>query len=161
MKCDRRKIRARETWRLARDLLVLTLLFILASLTANAADTPKSVFVKANCLGNISSTVLASLKEEIGNSQKYRLSRTLADEGGTDVVLTINMHCVERNGVVAVAIAFGRAKCFSATNCHLAVDGSSIRSELCDANAAECGRTLFKAFNLYMSNPLAPPLKLQ
>jgi hypothetical protein len=79
-----------------------------------------------------------------------------------DVVLTIDVKCAEREDVAAVATVYGKAKCFSPTNCHLAIDGSSMRSDLCDSKAAaECGRTLFRAFDDYVTNPLGPPLKLQ
>lgn len=79
-----------------------------------------------------------------------------------DGVLTADMKCTERDDVAAVATAYGEAKCFSSKNCHLAVDGTSLRPDLCDSKAAaECGRALFKAFDDYVSNPLGPPLKLQ
>jgi hypothetical protein len=138
--------------------------FSLLSLVSTAcnAQSPSSVFVKTACDGKISSALLASLRDAISNSQKYRLMRTLADDGQMDIVLTINMHCTERNNSAAVATVFGKAKCLSTTNCHLAIDGSSLKSSLCDADvAAECGRTLFKLFDDYVSNPLKPPLTLR
>jgi hypothetical protein len=71
------------------------------------------------------------------------------------------MKCTERTNIAAVATVFGAAKCFSVKNCHLTIDGSSLRSDLCDSSAsAECGRVLFKAFDDYTSNPVSPPLKL-
>jgi hypothetical protein len=64
------------------------------------------------------------------------------------------MNCVSRNDVIAVATSFGIAKCYGEKNCHLSVDGHSIKSTLCDARATlECGRTLLKAFDDYMKNP--------
>jgi len=132
-----------------------------AVVVANAADVRKPVFAKGACLGKISSDMLSSLKKEIHNSQKYRLVRDLSDEGQMDVVLTIDINCAERNSVAAIATVFGRAKCFSLNNCHIAIDGSSIRSDLCDSNAvAECGQALFKALDDYVNNPIRPSLKL-
>jgi hypothetical protein len=145
--------------------LILTLLFTLATLAANAADTPKSsVFIHAACDSKISSAVVASLKEEIGNSQKYHLVPNLSDEGRLGVVLTINLACTERTDVAAVASAYGKGQCFAGAYCHGVSDGSSLKSALCDSSAtAECGRTLFKTFDDYvshMSSPSAPQLQL-
>jgi hypothetical protein len=141
--------------------LVLVSMLTLVSLVGRAVDTQKSVFVKASCLDKISSDVLSSLEEGIRNSQKYRLAHNLGDGDQMGVVFTINMSCTERKNVAAIAAVFGSAKCFSATNCHHAIDGSSIRSDLCDANAtAECGQVLFKAFDDYVINPIKPQLKL-
>ena len=95
-------------------------------------------------------------------SQKYRLARNLADGDQMGVVLTINMNCTERTTIAAVASAYGLAKCFGEKNCHLSIDGNSVRSDLCDSNAAaDCGRALFKAFDDYASTPIRLPLKLQ
>ena len=156
-------MRKYEFVRLSCGILLLTLLPLVFSIGSDAAAEPlRPVFIKTNCEGKISSAVLSSLRGEFGSSQKYRLARTLTDDGQMDVVLTINMNCTERSSVLAVATAYGRAKCFGITNCHLSIDGSSLRSDLCDSKAAaECGRALFKSFDEYMSNPIEPPLKLQ
>jgi hypothetical protein len=152
------------TLRISRFLfrsLVLVSLLGLVSLMGHAADTPRSVFVKANCLEKISSDVLSSLEKEMRNSQRYRWARNLGDGDQMGVVFTINISCTEHKNVAAIATVFGAAKCFSATNCHHAVDGSSIRADSCDATtAAECGEALFKAFDDYMNNPIRSPLKL-
>lgn len=153
---------ASENSGLSRRLLIVILLFTLVPLAANSAESPRPVSVKATCLGKISSGVLSSFREEIRASQKYKLVPNLSDNGRMDVVLTVDMNCTEGNDVAAVATVYGKAKCFSSTNCHLTIDSSSIRSDLCDSKAAaECGRTLFKAFDNYMGNPLGPRLKLQ
>jgi hypothetical protein len=142
--------------------LILMFLFTLASLATNAADSPRPVFVKAVCFGGVSSSVLSSFREQIRASQRYRLVSGLDDNGLMGVVLTVDMKCTEHDDIAAVATAFGKARCFSKTNCHLTIDGASMRADLCDSKApAECGRVLFKAFDDYISNPLAPPLKLQ
>jgi hypothetical protein len=144
--------------------LILAVSLTLATL-ANAADAPKSsVFIKAACDGKLSSAVIASLKGEIGNSQKYHLVPNLSDEGRMSEVITIQMVCSERTEVAAIATTYGKGKCFPGAYCHGAVDGSSLKSALCDSNAtAECGRTLFKTFDDYashMNSPGAPQLQL-
>ncbi len=140
--------------------LALILLFTLAPLAANAAESPIPLFIRAACDGKLSSVVLFSLKEEIRTSTKYQLTPGLDDNGRMDKVLTIYMSCAERSDVVAVATNYGMAHCFSGTDCRGAVDAISIKSALCAADAAaECGRALFKAFDDYVRTP-RPPLKL-
>ena len=134
----------------------------LAPLVGQAADAPKSVYVVGSCLDKISSDVVSSLKEGIRTSQKYRLAHNLGDGDQMGLVLTINVSCTEGNDVAAIASVLGAAKCFGATNCHHAIDGSSIRADLCDANTAtKCAQAIFKAFDDYRSNPLKPPLRVQ
>src|ERR1700720_4606105 len=84
-------------------LLLLILLFTLASQTAHASEGPRSVFVKAICNGKLSAAVLASFREGIRTSQKYQLIPTLDDNGRMDVVLEVEMSCTERNNAVAIA----------------------------------------------------------
>jgi hypothetical protein len=142
--------------------LILVLLFAIGSSFANAAENSRSVFISAACDGRISSAVLSSLRDGIRTSYKYRLVRTLDDEGRMGVVLTIDMNCTESKEIAAVAIAYGLARCVSSTDCRQSVDGNSIRSALCDSIAAEaCGRALFKVFDNYMNSPIAPRMKLQ
>ena len=133
--------------------LPAALLFTLATL-AQAADPPKaSVFIKAACDAKISTAVLNSLKTEIDASQKYHLVPNLSDEGRMGEVITIGVACSERTEVAAVATTYGKGKCFPGAYCHQAVDGSSLKVALCDFNGiAECGRTLFKAFDDYASH---------
>lgn len=137
---------------------VLILLFTLTPLAAKAVEGPRPVFIRASCDGKIASVVLSALKDEIRTSVKYRLVRGLDDDGRMDSVLTIYMNCTERSEVTAVATNYGSAHCYSSTDCRGVVDGSSIRSALCDSGtAAECGRSLFKAFDDYTS-AAKPPL---
>ncbi|MCU1302514.1 MAG: hypothetical protein JWQ87_2798 [Candidatus Sulfotelmatobacter sp.] len=134
--------------------LILALSLGVATLS-NAADVPKSpVFIKgAACDGKLSSAAIVSLKEEIGNSQKYHVVPNLSDEGRMGVVITIGMACSERTEVAAIATTYGKGKCFPGAYCHQAVDGSSLKVALCDSNAiADCGRTLFKTFDDYASH---------
>ena len=142
--------------------LILSLLFALASAVVSAAESPRSVFIHAACDGKISSAVLSSLREEIRASQKYELIADLTDNGKMDVVLTIEMSCTERNDIAAVAIAYGKGKCFGHNNCHGAFDVSSLSANFCDSNAvAECGRTLFKLFDDHTNRPSLIQLQLE
>ncbi len=101
------------------------------------------------------------MREGLRTSQKYQLASKLDNGGRMDVVLTIYMSCTERNDVAAVATSYGLAKCYGEKNCHLSVDGHSIKSTLCEAKAAtECGRSLFKAFDDYMNSPNAATFQL-
>lgn len=135
------------------------LLLMIAPSSAGAVENAKPVFIKTTCDGRISSAALSSFREEIRSSQKYQAVNTLDESGGADVVLTIHMNCTEHSDIAAMATSFGHAKCFGPKNCHVTVDGNSIRSTLCDAGAAaECGRALFKMFDEYANNPLAPRL---
>jgi hypothetical protein len=142
------------------DKVILTLLFTLAPLTA-VAENQKSVFIHAACDGKSSSAALASLRQVIRTSQKYQLVHTLDDDGRMGIVLSIYMSCAERNDVIAVATSYGLAKCYGEKNCHLSVDGHSIKSTLCDArSAAECGQMLFQSFDDYMKSPNSSTFKL-
>jgi hypothetical protein len=130
-------------------------------ITASATNAPKPVFIKPTCDSKISQIVLSSLRDEIRASPRYRLATNLADEGRMDLVLTLNISCSERDNVAAVAIVYGVAKCFADKNCHLSIDGTSIRAEVCEANAEnDCGRRLFKTFDDYVDNASKPALKL-
>jgi hypothetical protein len=142
--------------------LIQILLFTLASLAANTAESPRPVFIHHACDDKISYAVISSLKEEIRTSQKYQLVPTLDDNGRMDVVLTIQMSCTERNDAAAVATVYGKGKCFGHNNCHGAFDVSSLRADFCDSNAAvECGRSLFKAFDDYTKRPSLIQLRLE
>jgi len=133
--------------------LVLVLLFTLAPVAASAAESLQSINIHADCDGKTPSAVIASFTEAIRASQKYHLVPSLDDEGRQGIVLTVNMACAELNNVVGIASSYGWAKCYSEKECHLAIDGRSIRSVLCDASAAsECGRTLFKVMEDFIKN---------
>jgi hypothetical protein len=159
---DQDAVRETNLSMLALLRFALILLFLLTCVAAIAADIPEPVFVKTACDGKISSVVLSSLRNEISTSQKYRLAHNLTDGDRMGVVLTININCAERPTIAAVASAYGLAKCFGERNCHLSIDGASLRSDLCDSDSAtECGRALFKAFDEYVTSPIKPPLRLQ
>lgn len=141
--------------------LVVMLLFTLAPVAASAAESPQSVYVHADCEGKVSSAVVSSFTEAVHASQKYHQVPTLDDEGRRGVVMTIYMACAERNDVIGVASSYGWAKCYGEKECHLSLDGSSIRSVLCDAKAAaECGRTLFKVLEDFIKNAEPSTFKL-
>ncbi len=136
---------------------VILMLIVLAPLAAHAQDTKPQdskpvipTFVKARCDGKLSSTLLSSFKDALIASKAYRLASTLHDAGPSGKLLFIQMSCVERNNTVAVASAYGIAKCVSADECHMALDGSSMSALLCDPNGeTQCGGELFKAMVLY------------
>ena len=153
-------VKSRICARPSHRTLFLGFVFILASLTAAQAG-PQSVFVKATCNGKLSSVVLSSFIEQIRASQKYQSIANLGDSGRMDIVLHVQMSCVERDNVAAVATVYGVAKCFGPRNCHATMDGTSLRVVFCDPDAvASCGRVLFKAFDDYVTSPVAPPLRL-
>jgi len=142
--------------------LILVFFLTTASLSAYAADTIQPVFVRAaapRCDKNLSAIVVASLKEAITASGKYRLVSSLDDGGKLDLVHTIYMACVDNNDVYSVATQYGAAKCHSSRECGSIIDGDSLNVSLCNANlSADCGRALFKAFDYYIG--LNRPLNL-
>jgi hypothetical protein len=145
-----------------KNVAIVTLLLALSSLAANASESPRPVFIHAVCDGKISSAVLSHLRDEIRISQKYQLIPTLDDNGRMDVVLTIEMTCADRDDVAAVATAYGKGKCVGPAICHGVFDASSLRADFCDSKApAECGHTLFKAFEDYLSRPNSVHLKVE
>jgi hypothetical protein len=141
-------------------------LFLIASATCHAVETPKHVFVKASCTGKVSSAVIASLREEIRASHGYQLTNSLADDGGIGAVLTVYMTCTDisddqTSDIAAVAAIYGQGRCVLGA-CHINSYESTLKSLLCGSNtAAECGRVLFRNFDDYWSGPNSPPLKLQ
>ena len=136
--------------------LILILLLGLTSLAAEA-ESSQGVFVRAQCDGKIASAVLSSFKEAIRDSQKYQLVPNLKNEGRLGKVLAIYMVCTERTDFASIATTYGQGKCIASTNCGVTVDGSSLKVAICDSYAAaDCGRALFKKFDDYMSNPIAP-----
>lgn len=133
--------------------LVLVLLLTLAPVAASAAEGPQSINIHADCDGKIPSAVVASFTEAVRSSQKYHQVPNLDDEGRRGIVMTVHMACAELNNVVGIATSYGWAKCYSEKECHIALDGRSIRSVLCDESApAECGRTLFKVLEDFIKN---------
>lgn len=134
-----------------------SIVFSILVVSAQGIESTKPVFVKASsCDGRISSVAIYALQEEISRSAEYRLVKDLSDEGKMDVVLTINLSCTERDKIGGVATAYGHAKCLGVKNCHYVIDGSSLRSALCDSETAvQCGKSQFKSFNDYVrhSNP--------
>jgi hypothetical protein len=124
---------------------------------AQAPGGQKPVFIHANCDGQTAATVLGSLKEQMIASRKYVVIPRLDDSGGGVEVLEIYMHCTQRGDVVAVATSYGKGRCLSENRCGSMIDGSSIKSTLCDGHAAgECGRTLFASFEEYVSRQREP-----
>ena len=68
---------------------------ILVSLAANAVESkPKHVFVKSSCKEPLGMEVLASFRQ-VGASAGYQLAKSLDDDGGYDVVITVDIVCGE------------------------------------------------------------------
>jgi hypothetical protein len=126
--------------------------------SAQTSGGQKPVFIHANCDGQTTASVLASLKEQIAASRRYVVIPRLEDNGKMDEVLEIYMHCTQRDDMVAVATSYGKGRCLSWNKCGSMVDGSSIKSTLCDGRGAgECGRALFVSFEEYASGQKEPP----
>jgi hypothetical protein len=113
--------------------VILVVLLTTASLSAYAADSAQPVFVRARCDKKLSSIVIASLREGITASGKYRLSSSLDDEGKLDLVHTIFMTCAENNDVSSVATQYGIAKCHSSKEC-----GSIYRRRVAQCFIVQC-----------------------
>lgn len=138
---------------------LLVLLFTLSFLTVSAQDQPhqttqqlRPIFLHSTCDGKLAPAVLSSFKEAISASQRWELVPNLSDNGKNDVVYTVDMICGERNNAVSIASIYGAAKCFSPTNCHVAVDGHTLNILMCDPNGeAQCGKELFKEFEYVLA----------
>jgi hypothetical protein len=135
---------------------LLFLLLVLISSTMNAQDKPTTstpvipTFIKAKCDGKLSSVFLSSFKDNLTASQGYKILERLDDQPINSKALFVELSCVERNSVVAVASAYGLAKCVGPNMCHMALDGGSLNVLLCDSNGeAQCGVELFKALVNY------------
>jgi hypothetical protein len=84
----------------------------------------------------------------------------LHDEGKNDKVVFVQMACMERNNTVAVASAYGLAKCVGPIECHMALEGSSMNPMLCDSSSdSQCGTELFKTLDLWVTTA-KPVLKV-
>jgi hypothetical protein len=119
---------------------------------AQTSTSPKPVFIHANCDGKEADAVLGSLKEQMAGSRKYVVIPRLDDDGRTDEVFEIYMHCSQRNDTLAVATSYGRGKCVAVDRCGSMIDASSIKSTLCESLATrECGKILFNSFDEYVT----------
>lgn len=108
------------------------------------------IFIKGKCDGKLSAALLSSFKDALTTSHRYRLIEELNDGGKNDKVVFVQMACVERNNTVAVASAYGVAKCVGAIECHTVLDGSSMNPMLCDSSSdSQCGSELFKTLDLW------------
>lgn len=125
---------------------------------AQTSTSPRLVFIHATCDGKEAGAVLGSLKERMAGSRKYAVIPRLDDDGRTDEVLEIYMHCSQRNDTVAIATSYGRGRCVAVNRCGSMIDGSSIKSTLCDGRATdECGKILFNSFDEYVTRPKESP----
>lgn len=146
--------------------IIILLLFLIASATCHAVETPKHVFIKASCEGKVSSAVIMSFREAIRASNGYQLTKSFLDDGGVGAVLTVYMTCTDisddqASDIAAVAAIYGQSRCVLGS-CRVTSYESTLKSLLCGSNTAtECGKALFRDFDEYWSGPNSPPLKLQ
>lgn len=139
---------------------VLAALLLILAGTSDAQESPKSVFVMASCDGEIGSSVVSSLRDQIRGSHGYQLVSRLDEDGGRGVVLTIYISCTESKsaGMAAVAKIYGEGRCVLGS-CHVNSYESTLGSLLCSSTAAvECGRRVYTDFDDYWSGADAPPL---
>jgi hypothetical protein len=129
---------------------------LLASLTANAVEKPKSVFIKSYCTGPLGTEILASFRQEIRASAGYQLATSLTDDGGYDVVVTAYITCVESTlptseRVVSVASIFGTGTC-TGGSCSVSSNEPTLQAMLCSGKRGTgCGRDLYVSLDDYMS----------
>jgi predicted deacylase len=134
--------------------LIPSLVITLASIASHAQAKPVlPLFVKANkCDGKLSAVLLSSFKDALASSHGFRLIGDLHDEGKNEKVVFVQMSCIERNDTVAIASAYGIAKCVGPVECHMALDGSSMNPMLCDPKGeSQCGMELSKALEVYVT----------
>jgi hypothetical protein len=128
----------------------------LTSLAANAVENkPKHVFVKSSCKESVGIEVLASLRQEIRTSAGYQLANSLNDNGGNDVVITVDIVCAEAViasvRMVSVASLFGTGTCTFGT-CSITPNQLTLQTQLCgESQAPKCGKAIFVSLDEYMS----------
>lgn len=129
---------------------------ILASLTANAVENkPKHVFVKSSCKEPLGMEAVASFRHEIRASAGYQLANSLNDEGGYDVVITVDIVCGEAVigsvRMASVASLFGTGTCTFGT-CTTNPNQLTLQTQLCgESQGEQCGRAIFVSLDDYMS----------
>jgi len=140
---------------MTRRLLTIFAL-ILASAAANAVENkPKHVFVKSSCKEPLSVEVAASFHQEIRASAGYQLADSLNDDGGHDVVITVDIVCGEAVigsvRMASVASLFGTGTC-TFGQCTITPNQLTLQTQLCGENqGARCGKAIFVSLDEYMS----------
>ena len=142
-----------------KHVAVATLVFTLLA-AANAVESkPKHVFIKDSaCDGQLSSSMMASLRQEIRASAGYQLAASLDDTGGKDVVITLYAVCLETTlphsnseHVVSLSTIFGTGTC-TFGNCTVSSNESSLGAWLCSGNqGSSCGKDIYATLDQYMS----------
>lgn len=126
---------------------------------AHGVDSPpKRVFLRArSCDEQLSSDIIASLRQEIRASAGYQLATSLSDSGGYEVVITVYATCVEavlptnREHVASIAVIFGTGAC-TMGSCTVQSNESTLDAVLCSGRQAQvCGRNLYTSLDGYMS----------
>ena len=134
------------------------LIFTLWTAAHAVEAKPKHVFIKDSaCDGQVSASMMASLRQEIRASAGYQLATSLTDTGGHDVVITIYAVCVEgtlrpnSEHVVSVATIFGTGTC-TFGSCNVTSNESSMGAWLCSgAQGSSCGKDIYTTLDQYMS----------
>lgn len=129
---------------------------ILVSLAANAVESkPKHVFVKSSCKEPLGMEVLASFRQEVRASAGYQLAKSLDDDGGYDVVITVDIVCGEAEvstvRMASVASLFGTGTCTFGT-CSITPNQLTLQAQFCGENQGpKCGKEIFVSLDVYMS----------
>jgi hypothetical protein len=129
---------------------------ILVSLAANAVESkPKHVFVKSSCKERLGMEVLASFRQEIRASAGYQLAKSLDDDGGYDVVITVDIVCGEAEvssvRMASVASLFGTGTCTFGT-CSITPNQLTLQAQFCgESQGSKCGKEIFVSLDEYMS----------
>jgi hypothetical protein len=141
-----------------RHVAVTMLVFTLWTAACAVEANPKHVFIKdSGCDGQLSSSIMAALRQEIRASAGYQLATSLEDSGGLEVVVTIYAVCLESTlpsnseHMASVASIFGTGTC-TFGSCHVTSNESSLEVHLCSGHqASNCGKDFHTSLDQYMS----------
>jgi hypothetical protein len=139
---------------ISRHLTIFAL--ILVSLVANAVENkPKHVFVKSSCKEPLGMEVLASCRQGIRASAGYQLAKSLDDDGGYQVVVTVDIVCGEAEvssaRMASVASLFGTGTCTFGT-CSVTPNQLTLQAQFCgESQGPRCGKEIFVSLDEYMS----------
>ena len=99
--------------------------------------------------------VLASFRQEVRASAGYQLAKSLDDDGGYDVVITVDIVCGEAEvstvRMASVASLFGTGTCTFGT-CSITPNQLTLQAQFCGENQGpKCGKEIFVSLDVYMS----------
>jgi hypothetical protein len=121
---------------------------VLVSLAANAVESkPRHVFVKSSCKEPLGMEVLASFRQEIRASAGYQLAKSLDDDGGYDVVITVDIVCGEAEvssvRMASVASLFGTGTCTFGT-CSITPNQLTLQAQFCGKSGTQVWKRDFR-----------------